>query len=367
MSIVDRVLMPTAPPLSLHPSFDPMTMSLLLGASGLMSAGGSVFTGLLGGGAEKAAAAAQSDAAFQARNNLLGSQTNALSMLLPFLAPGMAAGGTLSNLLVSPEERARQVELQRSGLQSKIDELKMFDDIEAGKGYLFTRYPVLTGKNASERRASLISEEAFKKQGELRAAQAALAKFDQEAKINAQYDERLRTLATQGGGGIEASPLYKFQLDEGTKAINQQLSSRGLASSGIGLETLSKFVRGLGAEETERQVGRLFKMFDSGQQAATTGAGLLSSFASPIAGTYVQQGNANAQGIRGSAAFTTQGITGAMNALTSTAGGLMNQSLFQGLAANNRAGALPAEPYYGRTSTFNPGGGDPFVVNVPGF
>src|SRR3990167_3738316 len=33
-----------------------------------------------------------------------------------------------------------------------------------------------------------------------------------------------------------ASPLYKFQLEEGTRALNRQLAARGIFGSGAGLE-----------------------------------------------------------------------------------------------------------------------------------
>ena len=61
----------------------------------------------------------------------------------------------------------------------------------------------------------------------------------------------------------EESPLYGFQKELGERAINRQLSARGLYGSGAGLETLERFYNQLGAEETERQYTK--QQFEYGQ------------------------------------------------------------------------------------------------------
>jgi hypothetical protein len=51
----------------------------------------------------------------------------------------------------------------------------------------FTSTPILTGKNASERRASMYSEREGERMNQLKAAQAALSAFDDQAKIEDDY------------------------------------------------------------------------------------------------------------------------------------------------------------------------------------
>ena len=189
----------------------------------------------------------------------------------------------------------------------------------------------------------------------------ALAKFDEEAKINASFRERLQQETNKP---IEASPLYKFQLDEGTEAINQQLAARGLSSSGIGLDTLTRFVRGLGAEETERQMARLFSLFNTGAQAGSAGANLITGFSNAIAGTQIREGDARAQGIRGAATSIREGITGGINALTSTTGAGLNFALFQDLINRNKGGGL-LDPFKNAVAGFQTPGGASFLVNAP--
>ena len=69
---------------------------------------------------------------------------------------------------------------------------------------------------------------------------------------------------------VQTSSLFKFQQQEGSRNINRQLRARGLYGSGAGLETLAKFETQLLGEEGERTMGRLFRLSDSGQQAAGT-------------------------------------------------------------------------------------------------
>lgn len=75
---------------------------------------------------------------------------------------------------------------------------------------------------------------------------------------------------------LKRSPLLNFQLEEGTEAINEQLSARGLFGSGAGVELLSDFVKGLTAEEGERTIARLFGLTQLGQASAAQSAQLTS-------------------------------------------------------------------------------------------
>lgn len=86
----------------------------------------------------------------------------------------------------------------------------------------------------------------------------------------------LQNLLTGGdvGNALQESPLYKFQQDQGERAINRQLAARGLYNSGAGLETLSRFNAQLQAEEGDRLFGRLFGAAQMGQGSAQFSAQL---------------------------------------------------------------------------------------------
>lgn len=78
--------------------------------------------------------------------------------------------------------------------------------------------------------------------------------------------------ATTGQGtpyNVETSPLYQWQKDKGTEALNRQLAARGLYGSGAGLQSLSDFYRALGAEETDKQYNRFLNAVNIGRGAQT--------------------------------------------------------------------------------------------------
>lgn len=53
----------------------------------------------------------------------------------------------------------------------------------------------------------------------------------------------------------EGSPLYKFQQQEGTKALNRVLAKRGLLDSGAEIEANNRFQQALGAGEADKARG----------------------------------------------------------------------------------------------------------------
>lgn len=299
-------------------------LAVAVGGSAALGAGGSIWSGMIQRDAAKDAAALQSDASFRGQQTLRDSQALALSLLAPFLGRGNAAGDTLSRLLVSPKERQRQSALERTRLQSDVERLSVAGDWNA--------FPILTGKNASERRASLFTEQEANRKNQLGAAQAKLSEFDKLAAVDA---------AAGTDGEIEASTLYEWQRDVGTKYLDRSLAKKGLSKSGEGMKVLGDFVRGLGAEESERQVGRLMGMHTMGANAANNTANVLGAFGPQMAGMQVQQGQAEAQGILGAGQATSNMITGVANAITSGVGGFMQYDTFQSLMNRNNNRSAP--------------------------
>lgn len=50
----------------------------------------------------------------------------------------------------------------------------------------------------------------------------------------------------------QGSPMYKFQMDQGTQALNRKLAQRGLLDSGAELEATNKLSSEVGAQESDR-------------------------------------------------------------------------------------------------------------------
>ena len=132
---------------------------------------------------------------------------------------------------------------------------------------------------------------------------------------------------------IKASSLFKFQEQEGSKAINRELKARGLYGSGAGLESLRKFENQLVGEEGQRQYDRLFQLSEQGRVAGAQIAGLDAQAGSSIANIELQggmaRGGALAQGDNAMAA----GISGAINAVAGGGMQYMNYEMLKPILA----------------------------------
>ena len=309
---------------------------------GILQAGGSIASGIIGRDAAKEAEAAQMDALLRSLGFLGDSQDRALSLLDPFISSGTQARDFLTAALYGPEAAQAQRQIERARLESTIRNLEQQwgGTMEENIQRLDKTTALLTGKNASERRHALMMEQVQKGKEELQRAQQALTSFDAESGAFDKFGQFDKPL--------EASPLYQFQVDIGTRNINRQLAARGLHNSGAGLETLATFVRGLGAEESQRQymrqqdeLNRLMQMFGAGQNAAQSGANLVASFAGPMSQNIAQQGQVQAQGAMNRAAATQGMITGVGNAITGGIGSFLNFDMVQNmmnLLARNKTG-----------------------------
>lgn len=128
---------------------------------------------------------------------------------------------------------------------------------------------------------------------------------------------------------LKASSLFKFQEEEGSKAINRELKARGLYGSGAGLESLRKFENQLVGEEGQRQYDRLFQLSEQGRMAGAQIAGLDSAAGGQIANIELQGGMARGGAIaQGDNAFA-QGISGAVNAVAGGGMQYMNYKMIE--------------------------------------
>lgn len=91
------------------------------------------------------------------------------------------------------------------------------------------------------------------------------------------------------------SSIFKWQQSEGERALNRQLSLRGLGGSGAGLETLARFNNELVANEGQRYWDRLFNVTTLGSNAAARTATNTTQTGQTLAGIQAQTGVAGAQ------------------------------------------------------------------------
>lgn len=84
-------------------------------------------------------------------------------------------------------------------------------------------------------------------------------------------------------GMLQASDLFNFQSDLGTRNINRDLAARGLYGSGAGLETLARFNNQLVGEEGQRLVDRLFNLTGVGANSAGNMASLTNQTGNTLA------------------------------------------------------------------------------------
>jgi len=131
--------------------------------------------------------------------------------------------------------------------------------------------------------------------------------------------------------GFQETPGYKFQLDEGQRAINRSLAARGKVLSGPAVKEGLRFGQGLADQTYSNHLKRLANMAglgsgvagQGGANAVATGAGIANSQlvgGAGVANAQIQAGNARASGY----AATGQAISGGFNFLGALGGAFLN-------------------------------------------
>lgn len=110
-------------------------------------------------------------------------------------------------------------------------------------------------------------------------------------------------------GGFEASPGYKFALDQGQTAIDGSAAARGNVFSGATLKAQQEFGTGLAQQEYGNFLNRLTGQASQGQAAAGNIATAGSNYASGAGNALANMGNAQAAGYIGQA----NALNGAIN------------------------------------------------------
>lgn len=303
-----------------------VAVATAVGGTALLGAGASIYGGMQQASAAKGASAAQQDAYSLANQTTIAGGRDALAYLDPFRQYGLNAGSSLQQALYSPQQQMQQMDTQKAALQGEVDRLKAL----APK---WDTYQVLTGKNASERRASMFTQENQIAQQKIAEAQSKLDTF------NKQY-EMAKTQAAQPAAKIQESPWYQFQADLLNRGMDRSMAAQGLTGSGAALEERRMGLLQLGAQETENQFNRMAHLYDVGANAASTGAGVMTGAAQNIAQNQIASGQAQAQGIMGVAGANAGMATGIANSISGAVGMGLQYNQFENLINANKGSGV---------------------------
>lgn len=139
---------------------------------------------------------------------------------------------------------------------------------------------------------------------------------------------------------FEETPAFRFQQEEGNKAVVNNLAALGLRKSGVALKALSRFNQQLAQGEYGNYLNRLSEAAGRGQtQAANTNQITINS------------ANQQASTIQDAGAARASGYVGAGNAWSNALAGVSRN-------ASNALGYFGYQPQYGNALNFTPGTGN---------
>ncbi len=151
---------------------------------------------------------------------------------------------------------------------------------------------------------------------------------------------RLLGLGPDGSAGIEAQlqslPGYAFARDQGVKAINNSIGSKGL--TGAQSKGIARFVTGMADQTYGAQVDRLNQAAQTGVGAVGTGGGIGLGTGSNVGGTLTGIGQAIRDAITGAASAQAGGTIGSANAAGSGLNGVGNALLISRLLGGQGGG-----------------------------
>lgn len=218
---------------------DPISIGL-----GALSAGGSILGGMIGSNSQKNALNYQKG---QSEKTMLA-QMNALeqsrTQMLPYTQAGQAAMPLLTYMQTGQNPYSWD-----DSMQSEYDSLK------AEEQAMRRRYQGImssaTGSRSNQR----------KYRSEAAQISTKLARLMELENNKTGYD-------TISNYSVENSPNYKWQQQQGEKAINRGLAARGMYNSRAGVNALTDFNQSLGAQETENSFNRLSTLANYGMGAS---------------------------------------------------------------------------------------------------
>lgn len=128
--------------------------------------------------------------------------------------------------------------------------------------------------------ANKFSEEAWKRQ---------------QAEMEPWKQAGIKALAgLQDGSFYQKDPGYQFRLDEGNKAINSGLASRGMANSGAALKELTRYGQGFASNDYQNAWNRQSQLANYGNDASMALGNFAGGNAANLSSNAIGLGNANA-------------------------------------------------------------------------
>lgn len=116
-----------------------------------------------------------------------------------------------------------------------------------------------------------------------------------------QYSAYNNAIANFNPDFFQESPAYKWQLQQGQRAIDAAMARRGKLNSSTAVNALADYSGQLGANEWDKSYGRLLDLTNIGRGATTASGSAALSTGNALANIYQNQGAAQAQGINAAA------------------------------------------------------------------
>ena len=333
--------------------FDPVSMGLFGVGAGL-----NVLGGFMGRDAANSAQVAMMSQIEMAQAASRAAAQQAAGMFSPYQLYGSGALSFLQSRLLSNNERQMAAISQRASLQADIDRLSQVTD--------WNSMPILTGKKASERRASMWQQMEFDRKQQLAVAKGKLTAFDKEqsalapfqAAQDAQMDETrgrinnaLDLVAQSSNFNLPQSlsqlrsdmlndPVFKFRQETGERAINRAAASRGNFLSGAAIASIGDFNNQLTADETDRYFNRLLTGKTAQMQAAMGGLNALVGANQTDVNNLMGLSQLGLNAAQGAANATMQGNAANATLSGQAAQGMMQTELAKGQAMQSMMGGL---------------------------
>ena len=153
--------------------------------------------------------------------------------------------------------------------------------------------------------------------------------------LNNPFDTYLKSKGLANGQFDTNNPAYKFQLQQGQRALDASAAARGMGYSGAQMKAAQQFGQGLASQEYDKQYGRASQEFGDyfnrvagisrgGQQANQSLSNAGGQYAQNAASTYANLSNAQTGILGQQANARASSYAARANALSNTLGSLTN-------------------------------------------
>ncbi len=286
-----------------------------IGGSALLGAGVSLAGGIFGQNAAKDAASSQQQGLFAGLQAQRSTTQQMLQYFDPFRQNALGAGSALTSELYAPSQQLSQAQNTMTDLQGKLTALQ-----KQRKGYeIGTGVPVLTGKNASEKRKPIWDQMIADNEAQQAEIQTQLEQTKQQvnqAQQNVNNPNYLSDL-------IEKNPMFTA----GANVVGRRLAAQGLQGSQEAIRQEGTLAAGV----FQNQVGNQLGIYQPGAQMTGQMASNIMQSGQAQAKTLGNIGQAQAQGIMGANQALWNGIQGASNSVSQAGGTMLNYDMYNKL------------------------------------